>query len=47
MLGSYIGFSQTSEKEEQISVTVTVNDIRSTDGTFYVSLYDSEETFKI
>ncbi len=46
MLGSYVGFSQASEKEAEFSVTVTVNNIRSTDGTFYVSLYDSEEAFK-
>jgi uncharacterized protein (DUF2141 family) len=26
-----------------MSVSVTVNDIRSSDGTFYVSLYNSEE----
>lgn len=43
ILGSYIGFSQPSEKEELMSVSVTVNNIRSTDGTFYISLYNSEE----
>lgn len=43
ILGSYMGFSQPSEKKELMSVSVTVNDIRSSDGTFYVSLYNSEE----
>jgi uncharacterized protein (DUF2141 family) len=47
ILGSYIGFSQPSEKEELMSVSVSVNNIRSTDGAFYVSLYNSEEGLRI
>jgi uncharacterized protein (DUF2141 family) len=43
ILGSYIGFSQPSEKKEIMPVSVIVNDIMSSDGIFYVSLCNSEE----
>jgi uncharacterized protein (DUF2141 family) len=43
IMGTYIGFSQPPEKKELTTVSVMVNDIRSADGTFYVSLYNSEE----
>ena len=45
ILSSFFGFSQTSEKEELVSVSVIVKDIRSPHGTFHISLYDSEDNF--
>lgn len=47
LLGSYIGFSQPSEKEDLMSISVIVKDIKSTEGIFYVSLFDSAQNFSI
>ena len=47
LLGSYIGFSQPSEKEDLMSVSVTVKDIKSSEVIFHVSLFDSAQNFSI